>query len=317
VLLLGLLGLPLNDSIIMAAAETIPATHGLFVNPAKREIEEYIPFGSTYVPDGVKFIHHPGLSRTHTEWPKSTDQSCLHCEEPFEGTPLPIPRSYNLVTGKLEADPGVVCCVPCLRGYLIEHLHFDMPLRWAIAQRMLKDVFNLKGPFGVAPPRSALKKHGGPYTAQDFRECTEKIVVQQSSPFLCLLRPTVYKETPVVVSEAVDVPVPSATDPAPPIPEFPQLTIEPPPPQQPQQLPLPLPPPPPPFLPPKPPRKRRPTKKEKAPPTDTSVSNILEDGGQLLPPPPPPPPVPPKTIAPAPAPPKLTPLQRLLFSKKT
>jgi len=166
------------------AAVAATTTDSLFVKPSKREIEEYIPFGSTYVPDGVKFVHHPGLSRTHTEWPTHTEQSCLHCEEPFEGVPLPIPRSYNLVTGKLEADPGVVCCVPCLRGYLIEHLHFDMPLRWAIAQRMLRDVFGLKGPFGVAPPRSALKKHGGPYTAQQFRECTEKIVVQQSSPFL-------------------------------------------------------------------------------------------------------------------------------------
>ena len=290
------------------AATAIPGD-GLFVKETKREIEEYIPFGSTYVPDGVKFVHHPQVSKTHVQWPSTTTQSCLHCEEPFEGTPLPIPRSYDLISGKLEADPGVVCCVPCLRGFLIEHLHFDMPLRWAIAQRMLKDVFGLKGPFGVAPPRSALQKHGGPYTAQQFRECTDKIVVQQSSPFLCLMRPTMYKETPIVA--------PTHTPPLPP-PSSSMVTVAPEPetplPMTSDAPPPPPPPPPPPFLPPKQPRKRRPAKKDKKVPgtaTATTTADVLETGGLLLPPPPPPPP-PPPTIPPV----KLTPLQRLLFSQK-
>jgi hypothetical protein len=163
---------------------------GLFLPESKRDPTEYIRFGS----GSMRYVFHPSMHKKCTEWPTSTDEYCLHCEEQFEGPPIPIPTSYDPITGKMETMPGIVCSGPCLKGYLVEHTQFYTPLRLAIACRMLVEVFGIDDWCGTAPPRTSLQRHGGPFTAAHFRGTPSKqVTIARNPPFQCL--PIVYETT--------------------------------------------------------------------------------------------------------------------------
>ena len=246
----------------------------LFLPKAKRDPDEYIKFSNS----DMRWIFHPTVGKTHDTWPESSKEDCMHCEEGFTGPPIPIPMSYDPISGKIETMPGVCCGGPCLKGYLVEHTQFNTPLRLAITCRMLVDVFGIDEWCGIAPPRSSLKKHGGPYTAADFRGTPRKqITLARVPPFSPL--PILYETVGDPDTRAQQAPalfqdeeeedqkevIPEITVYPPPLPTAP-------PPPPPSTAPPPSTPPPSPAaqsafpLPPKVPRKRAPRKPKNPPP---------------------------------------------------
>jgi len=165
----------------------------IFVPRTKRDPELYLRFS-----DGaMRFIYHPTFSplmygkeanlRKTLDWPQKTDIQCLHCCEPFDTVPVPIPLTYDVETGRIEVAAGVCCCITCLKGHLQESPQFNTPYRLALTKLMAIEVFGVAASVmeRVAPPRIALKKFGGPMTLEEFRVNNIGPVLLRAAPFIC------------------------------------------------------------------------------------------------------------------------------------
>lgn len=121
-----------------------------------------------------------------THWPTTTDLCCWHCTEPFDTTPISVPRSQ--LPGEDEVVYvlyGVFCSANCGARWITSH-HRDKHMVLLRFKRMLVDVFkcapidvfNLK----LAPEAMTLAKFGGPYSLQEFRSKSVTTHVELTEP---------------------------------------------------------------------------------------------------------------------------------------
>jgi len=134
----------------------------------------------------VRFVHHQQF-KGETKWPMKTTIACWHCTEGFATIPIPIPVRYDPDTNIYEVF-GVFCSFSCAKGYLHEHPHFNTTMCLSLFSEMALNVFGVRHPIYIAPPRTSLDKFGGPYSLKEFRENS------------CTLD-TLWKTPPLVFSE--------------------------------------------------------------------------------------------------------------------
>ena len=122
-------------------------------------------------------------------WPRTTNVCCWHCTEPFDTTPVSVPKTeLPGDDGYVYVIYGVFCSGNCGARWIVNHHSYD---RQHILLRFKKllidvfqcpaiDVFNMK----LAPeqPFVALTKFGGPWTIEQFREKSLTVDVEILTP---------------------------------------------------------------------------------------------------------------------------------------
>jgi hypothetical protein len=108
---------------------------------------------------------------TVEEWPERTEVHCFYDGEPFDTVPITVPHCED---GGTYGVRDVVCSGNCGVSWIVSNFAYN---KQSVLQRFNKmlvevfrlppiDVFNMK----MAPPLRALRKFGGPYTIEQFRE---------------------------------------------------------------------------------------------------------------------------------------------------
>jgi hypothetical protein len=104
-------------------------------------------------------------------WPLSTTICCWHDCHPFEGVPIPIPKSKHHNTYKVF---GVVCSGQCGVAYILGKNTYDQQLQLMLFKSMLIDVFDMSpdDAYSVeaAPPTIFLRMFGGHLDIDAFRQ---------------------------------------------------------------------------------------------------------------------------------------------------
>ena len=126
------------------------------------------------------FITHS--SSKIDDWTAPCDFDCWQCCAPFDGPPVPAPRSFDIKEGKYVVY-GIFCSLSCAKGYLCEHVSFDHGQQINTLMKMARNVYGVKD-IVPSPERCALKRFGGPYTLEEFR-ANARQVVTRSPPFVC------------------------------------------------------------------------------------------------------------------------------------
>lgn len=107
---------------------------------------------------------------------------CWHCCEEFKGDGIPLPRLYDPVEHVYHVY-GKFCSPNCGKAYLLEHTTFDRGQHMNVFVRMLREVYNITERIIEAPPRISLKKFGGMFAIEQFRNVTNVCTVHQP-PFV-------------------------------------------------------------------------------------------------------------------------------------
>jgi hypothetical protein len=131
--------------------------------------------------------HVPLKTRQIDKWPTRTDACCLHCSEPCPATPLPAVQFFDPVTSSYWIS-GYFCRPCCSLAFIQSDSQFNSDRTrcnmWT--REVLTKFFKLKSTT-AAPPRSALKKFGGPLTTAEFYgediHCTRFVEVH-TAPFV-------------------------------------------------------------------------------------------------------------------------------------
>lgn len=111
-----------------------------------------------------------------------TDLWCWHCCHPFDGPPIPIPRSYD-TRERCFVVFGNFCSLACAKGYMSDNPTFDSPQQVNLFTKMARDVYGTHDP-PRAPPRVSLKQFGGPFGVEEFRKSEGKHCVILEPPFI-------------------------------------------------------------------------------------------------------------------------------------
>jgi hypothetical protein len=101
--------------------------------------------------------------------PDSTEVACFWCTCEFEGAPCFLPAKEEMNTYHVY---GNFCSPQCALSFLLEE-HLDSHVRWdrmALLHRMYRPAGKINGRLYPAPPRESLKKYGGVYSIQEYRE---------------------------------------------------------------------------------------------------------------------------------------------------
>lgn len=93
---------------------------------------------------------------------------CWHCCEPLDREPMPIPRLYDAVEGAYYVY-GATCSPECAKAYILEHSSFDRAAQLTTFARMLRDVYAVVDAVTETPPRSCLRRFGGPFEPRGAR----------------------------------------------------------------------------------------------------------------------------------------------------
>lgn len=117
-------------------------------------------------------VGHAGASgHTIQGWPQSTTLCCWHDCHPFEGVPIPIPKSKHHNTYKVF---GVVCSGQCGVAYILGKNTYDQQLQLMLFKSMLIDVFDMSPDdaysLDAAPPTIFLRMFGGHMDIDAFRQ---------------------------------------------------------------------------------------------------------------------------------------------------
>lgn len=131
--------------------------------------------------------HVPLKTRQIDKWPTRTDACCLHCSEPCPATPLPAVQFFDPVSSSYWIS-GYFCRPCCSLAFIQSDSQFNSDRTrcnmWT--REVLTKFFKLKATT-AAPPRSALKKFGGPLTPAEFYGedifCTRFVEVH-TAPFV-------------------------------------------------------------------------------------------------------------------------------------
>ena len=100
--------------------------------------------------------------------PEKTDVACFWCAHEFNGAPCFLPVKEDLGTYHVY---GNFCSPQCALSHLLEE-HVDSHVRWermALLHRMYRPIGKAGCRLYPAPPRQSLKKFGGIYTYEQFR----------------------------------------------------------------------------------------------------------------------------------------------------
>lgn len=101
--------------------------------------------------------------------PEKTEVACFWCTCEFSGAPCFLPVKEEMNTYHIY---GNFCSPQCGLSFLLKE-HLDSHVRWdrmALLHRMYRPAGKINGRLYPAPPRESLKKYGGPYTIEEFRE---------------------------------------------------------------------------------------------------------------------------------------------------
>ncbi len=132
---------------------------------------------STTVPSFTQvqlFAEYIG-AREQKKVPEKTDIACLWCCEQFTWRPVVIPCRYeaDVMNGPIKGQYrvyGNFCSPECAMAHLLEE-HLDTNARWErISWLHLIYGAAVGGRLYPAPSRMTLKKYGGVYTIEQFRE---------------------------------------------------------------------------------------------------------------------------------------------------
>jgi hypothetical protein len=132
---------------------------------------------STTVPSFTQiqlFAEYVG-AREQKQIPDKTDIACLWCCEQFSWKPAVIPCRYesDVMNGPIKGQYrvyGNFCCAECALSYLLEE-NIDTNARWErISWMHLIYGKACGGRLYPAPSRMTLKKFGGVYTIEEFRD---------------------------------------------------------------------------------------------------------------------------------------------------
>lgn len=116
--------------------------------------------------------------------PEQTDICCFWDTEKFDNQPLGMPEKK---VGDTFFVKGCFCSFNCMASYSFSLNDDKVWERFALINLMYKKMYNLNQNFKVelAPPREALKKFGGIYGIDRFRElCNEKSIKTLSFPII-------------------------------------------------------------------------------------------------------------------------------------
>ncbi len=101
--------------------------------------------------------------------PEKTEVACFWCTCEFSGAPCFLPVKEESNTYHVY---GNFCSPQCALSFLLEE-HLDSHVRWdrmALLHRMYRPAGKINGRLYPAPPRASLKKYGGVYTIEQYRE---------------------------------------------------------------------------------------------------------------------------------------------------
>lgn len=148
-------------------------------------------------PDERIFIQHSVFNKDalYQRWPESTDIACFHDTEPFEGTPVFLPETYHPTQGVYEGF-GVFCSPACAKAFLVDRPSYKKSQVMLHMNAMLREIFGITDPIVQAPSRFSLKKFGGPYSIDEFRNKSKSIRVLTHTPPI-ITHAMVFEERPV------------------------------------------------------------------------------------------------------------------------
>jgi hypothetical protein len=135
------------------------------------------PMLSTTVPSFTQvqlFAEYIG-AREQKQIPDKTDIACLWCCEQFSWKPAVIPSRYesDVMNGQIKGQYrvyGNFCCPECALSYLLQE-HIDTNARWERISWMHLIYGKVSGGrLYPAPSRMTLKKFGGIYSIEEFRD---------------------------------------------------------------------------------------------------------------------------------------------------
>lgn len=122
-------------------------------------------------PECTTVGHDSANGHTIQGWPQSTTICCWHDCHPFEGVPIPIPKSKHHNTYKVF---GVVCSGQCGVAYILGKNTYDQQLQLMLFKSMLIDVFDMSPDdaysLDAAPPTIFLRMFGGHLDIDAFRQ---------------------------------------------------------------------------------------------------------------------------------------------------
>lgn len=101
--------------------------------------------------------------------PESTEVACFWCTCDFHSAPCFLPVKEEMNTYHVY---GNFCSPQCGLSFLLEE-HLDSHVRWdrmALLHRMYRPAGKINGRLYPAPPRESLKKFGGVYSVEEYRE---------------------------------------------------------------------------------------------------------------------------------------------------
>lgn len=110
-------------------------------------------------------------SHKNNKWPKKTNIDCLWCCHSFNNTPvgIPIKKEDNAYTMF-----GCFCSPNCAAAYNFDSKYTSNEI-WERYSLLNILYGSMEEPIKIAPPRLSLKKFGGKFTIEEFREsCKNK-----------------------------------------------------------------------------------------------------------------------------------------------
>jgi hypothetical protein len=125
--------------------------------------------------DGVNIFHMHNIEN-------KKDVACWHCCEQFDGHGIPLPRLYD-PNENIYHVFGHFCSPSCCKAYVLEHVTFDRGQHMNVLVRMLREVYGIHERVIEAPPRISLKRFGGMFDIQEFRNMHNVCAVCQP-PFV-------------------------------------------------------------------------------------------------------------------------------------
>jgi hypothetical protein len=177
---IGTIGAPFSEEkkVVVPVAEVPVATTTSQTVTTKADKKQVTPSPiSMTVPSFTQvqlFAEYIG-AREQKGIPEKTDIACLWCCEQFSWKPVVIPCRYeaDVMNGPIKGQYrvyGNFCCPECAMAYLLDE-QIDTNARWErISWLHLIYGSAVGGRLYPAPSRLTLKKYGGVYTIEQFRE---------------------------------------------------------------------------------------------------------------------------------------------------
>jgi hypothetical protein len=126
--------------------------------------------------------------------PEKTNVACFWCTYDFEGSPYFLPVKEE---GGVYSTYGNFCCAQCALAYLLDE-HIDSNDRWE-RMSLLHRMYKIQKRLYPAPPRNSLKKFGGVYTYEEYRE-----LIGESKLKVDIHQPPMVSVTSVLDTKPID-----------------------------------------------------------------------------------------------------------------